>query len=110
MAVGCCLFVVSVVREAAFSYLAVALQERYRACQVLAMLDRWHTLAVLELATMRKQQKWDERNTAKEWKVTKLERSGPKDGQSVGAWEAGKRLGDARWARLRNDAIGKGKL
>ena len=74
------------------------------------MLDRWHTLAVLELATMRKQQKWDERNTAKEWKVTKLERSGPKDGQSVGAWEAGKRLGDARWARLRNDAIGKGKL
>ena len=74
------------------------------------MLDRWHTLAVLITAAMRKQQKWDERNTAKEWKVVKLPRSGPKEGQSVGAWEAGKRIGDARWARLRDDAIGKGKL
>ena len=76
----------------------------------MAMLDKWHTLAVLEAAAMRKQQKWDERDTAKEFKVVKLPRSGPKNGQSVGAWEAGKRLGDARWARLRNDAISKGKL
>ena len=59
---------------------------------------------------MRKQQKWDERNTAKEFKVVKLPRNGPKDGQSVEAWEAGKRAGDAKWARLRNDAISKGKL
>ena len=59
---------------------------------------------------MPRQRKWDESKTAKEWKVTKLPPSGPKDGQSVGAWEAGKRLGDARWARLRNDAISKGKL
>ena len=43
-------------------------------------------------------------------KVTKLPRNGPKDGQSVRAWEAGKRLGDAQWARVRNKAIKEGKL
>ena len=74
------------------------------------MLDRWHTLTVLITAAMRKQQKWDERNTAKEWKVTKLPRNGPSEGQSVGAWEAGKRLGDARWEKRKADAISKGKL
>lgn len=65
---------------------------------------------MLEPTAMRKQQKWDERNTARQWKVTKLPRNGPKDGQSVGAWEAGKRLGDAEWDKRRNDAISKGKL
>ena len=74
------------------------------------MLDGWHSLAVLITAAMRKQQKWNEANTAKEWKVTKLPRNGPKEGQSVGSWEIGKRSADARWARLRNDAISKGKL
>ena len=74
------------------------------------MVDRWHILAVLEAAAMRKQQKWDERNTAKEFKVVKLPRNGPKDGQSVGAWEAGKRLGDAEWEKRRANAISKGKL
>ena len=43
-------------------------------------------------------------------KVIKLPRNGPKDGQSVRAWEAGKRLGDAEWAKKRNKAINEGKL
>ena len=65
---------------------------------------------MLSSAAMRKQEKWDERNTAKEWKVTKLPRNGPKGGQSVEAWEAGKRLGDVEWEKRRSDAISKGKL
>jgi len=65
---------------------------------------------VLITAAMRKQQKWDERNTAKEFKVVKLPRNGPKDGQSVGAWEAGKRLGDAGWEKRKARAITEGKL
>ena len=74
------------------------------------MLDGWHSLAVLITAAMRKQQKWNEANTAKEWKVTKLPRNGPKDGQSYGSWAAGKRAGDAEWEKRRADAISKGKL
>ena len=43
-------------------------------------------------------------------KVTKLPRNGPKDGQSMDSWLAGKRLGDAQWARQRAKAIDEGKL
>ena len=56
----------------------------------MASIDRWHILAVLEPAAMRKQQKWDERNTAKEFKVVKLPRNGPKDGPSDRDWETAK--------------------
>ena len=45
-----------------------------------------------------------------EWKVTKLPANGPKDGQSVRSWEAGKRMGDADWARQRTKAIDEGRL
>ena len=65
---------------------------------------------MLQPAAMPRQRKWDESKTAKEWKVVKLPRNGPKGGQSVGAWEAGKRLGDAEWEKRRADAISKGKL
>jgi hypothetical protein len=75
------------------------------------MLDRWHIVAVLEPAAMRRQQKWDESRTAKEFKVTKLPRNGPKDGQSVELWQHGKtKGGDAAWEKRRADAISKGKL
>ena len=43
-------------------------------------------------------------------KVTKLPRNGPRDGQSMNSWLAGKRLGDADWAKKRNKAISEGKL
>ena len=59
---------------------------------------------------MPRQRKWDESKTAKEFKVTKLPRNGPKDGQSEGAWLHGKKAGDVEWARRRADAIAKGKL
>ena len=45
-----------------------------------------------------------------EWKVTKLPANGPKKGQSVRSWEAGKRMGDAQWAKLRAKAIDEGRL
>ena len=67
-------------------------------------------VAVLKTAAMPRQQKWDERNTAKEFKVVKLPRNGPRDGQSVGAWEAGKRRADIDWAKRKFDAISKGDL
>ena len=76
----------------------------------MARVDRWHIVAVLKPATMPRQRKWDESKTAKEWKVTKLPRNGPKDGQSYGSWAAGKRAGDAEWEKRRADAISKGKL
>ena len=59
---------------------------------------------------MRKQEKWDERNTAKEFKVVKLPRNGPKEGQSYSSWAHGKKQGDAEWAKRKADAISKGKL
>lgn len=65
---------------------------------------------MLITAAMRKQQKWDEANTAKEFKVVKLPRNGPKEGQSQGAWLNGKRMGDVEWEKRRSDAISKGKL
>ena len=65
---------------------------------------------MLITAAMRKQQKWNEANTAKEWKVTKLPRNGPKDGQSQVAWLYGKRGGDAEFEKRRTDAINRGKL
>ena len=75
------------------------------------MLDRWHTLAVLQPTAMPRQQKWDESKTAKEFKVVKLPRNGPKEGQSVESWQYGKtKGGDADWEKRRNDAISKGKL
>ena len=43
---------------------------------------------------------------ATEFKTTKLKRSGPKPGQSVSAWEAGKRIADARWAEQREKNFG----
>ena len=67
-------------------------------------------VAVLSTAAMRKQEKWDEANTAKEFKVVKLPRNGPKDGQSYGSWAAGKTKGDMDWAKRKFDAISKGKL
>ena len=62
------------------------------------------------LVAMRKQEKWDERNTAKEFKVVKLPRNGPKEGQSYGSWAHGKKKDDAEWAKRRFDAISKGTL
>ena len=47
---------------------------------------------------------------ATEWKVVKLERNGPKGGQSVRAWEAGKRRGDLEWESKRRKAIDHGQL
>ena len=67
-------------------------------------------VAVLSSAAMRKQEKWDEANTAKEFKVVKLPRNGPKDGQSYGSWAAGKKRDDVDWAKRKFDAISKGKL
>lgn len=67
-------------------------------------------VAVLSTAAMRKQEKWDEANTAKEFKVVKLPRNGPKDGQSYDSWAAGKKKGDIEWAKRKFDAISKGKL
>jgi hypothetical protein len=37
-----------------------------------------------------------------EFKVIKLKRSGPRPGQSVSSWEAGKCLADARWDKQRD--------
>ena len=66
---------------------------------------------MLKPAAMRKQQKWDESKTAKEFKVVKLPRNGPREGQSVEAWQYGKtKGGDAEWAKRKADAIRKGKL
>ena len=66
---------------------------------------------MLITAAMRKQQKWNEANTAKEWKVTKLPRNGPKEGQSVESWQYGKtKGGDADWEKRKADAINRGKL
>ena len=77
----------------------------------MARVDRWHIVAVLKPATMPRQRKWDESKTAKEFKVTKLPRNGPKDGQSADAWLHGKtKGGDAEWAKRKFDAISKGKL
>lgn len=60
---------------------------------------------------MPRQRKWDESKTAKEFKVTKLPRNGPKGDQSVEAWQCGKtKGGDAEWAKRKADAIRKGKL
>ena len=53
--------------------------------------------------------KWDGPEPT-EWKVTKLPANGPKKGQSVRSWEAGKRMGDADWAKQRAKAIDEGKL
>ena len=44
---------------------------------------------------------------ATEFKTTKLKRSGPKPGQSVSSWEAGKRLADARWDKQRDKDLRK---
>ena len=52
----------------------------------------------------RKKQDW---TPAKEFKTTKLPRSGPKSGQSVSSWEAGKRLADGRWDKKRDLNIDK---
>ena len=65
---------------------------------------------MLSSAAMRKQEKWNEANTAKEFKVVKLPRNGPKDGQSYGNWAAGKKRDDVDWAKRKFDAISKGKL
>ena len=59
---------------------------------------------------MRKQEKWDEANTAKEFKVVKLPRNGPKNGQSTRAWLHGKKAGDIEWAKRKFDAITDGRL
>ena len=45
-----------------------------------------------------------------EYKVIKLPRNGPKEGQTMRQWEAGKRLADARWEKRRRKAIDAGKL
>ena len=44
---------------------------------------------------------------AKEFKTTKLPSNGPKPGQSVSSWEAGKRLADGRWNKKRDLNIDK---
>ena len=59
---------------------------------------------------MHKQEKWDEASTAKEFKVVKLPRNGPKEGQSYSSWAAGKKRSDIDWAKRKFDAISKGKL
>ena len=56
-----------------------------------------------------RQQEWDGPEPT-EWKVTKLPANGPKRGQSVRSWEAGKRLGDADWARQIRKAQDQGKI
>ena len=56
-----------------------------------------------------RQQKWDGPEPT-EWKVIKLPANGPKKGQSVRSWEAGKRMGDADWEKKRNKAINEGRL
>jgi len=77
----------------------------------LARVDRWHIVAVLKPATMSRQRKWDESKTAKEFKVVKLPRNGPKEGQSADAWLHGKtKGGDAEWEKRRAKAITEGRL
>mgnify|MGYP004090477185 CR=1 FL=1 len=49
-------------------------------------------------------------STAKEFKVVKLPRNGPKEGQSYSSWAAGKKRSDIDWAKRKFDAISKGKL
>ena len=53
--------------------------------------------------------KWEGKEATK-WRVTKLPRNGPKEGQSVGKWEAGKRLADIRWEIQRRKAIDENRL
>jgi hypothetical protein len=52
----------------------------------------------------RKQPSWE---PATEFKVTRLERNGPKEGQSTEAWLYGKRRSDKRWEEIKMQNIEK---
>ena len=53
--------------------------------------------------------KW-EGEEAKEYKVIKLPRNGPAEGQSMGSWLSKKRIGDLTWEKRRRRAIDEGML
>ena len=53
--------------------------------------------------------KW-EGEEAKEYKVIKLPRNGPKPGQYASHWMRGKEKGDLEWEKKRRKALDEGKL